>query len=108
MTHTIEEGIKVVIVDFAEFEKVLAECGASLYFKVDNDVSQRCLEEYRHAWVLTGSGGKIRVAGGSKTPLSPSLNTTSTLRTWRDGEKSQRCRGKRANTTGKVSEGRFF
>ena len=36
---TVEEGIKVVIVDFAEFEKVLAECGASLYFKVDNDVS---------------------------------------------------------------------
>ena len=44
--HTIEEGVKVVIVDFAEFEKVLAECGASLYFKVDNDVSQRCLEEH--------------------------------------------------------------
>jgi hypothetical protein len=49
MILTVEEGIEVVIVNFAEFEKVLAECGASLYFKVDNDVSQRCLEEHRHA-----------------------------------------------------------
>lgn len=69
--HTVEEGIKVIIVDFAEFEKVLAECGASLYFKVDHDVSQRCLEEYRHAWGLSGSGGKFCVEGGSKRRLHP-------------------------------------
>jgi len=49
MVHTIEEGVEVVIVNFTEFEEVLAECGAGLYFKVDNDVSQRCLEEHRHA-----------------------------------------------------------
>ena len=49
MIDTVKEGIKVVIVNLAKFEKILAKCGASLYFKVDNDVPQGCLEEHRHA-----------------------------------------------------------
>jgi len=80
--HTVEEGIQIVIVKFAEFEKVLAECRTSLYFKVDNDVSQRCLEEHRHAWVLTVSGRDVpwtMLEEAESRPASARFDPTSTL-----------------------------
>ena len=45
---TIEEGVEIVIVDFAEFEKVFARFWAGVYFEINDDVAQRCLKQDRH------------------------------------------------------------
>ena len=48
VTRTIEEGIEIVVVDFAEFEKVFACFWASIYLEINDNVAQRCLEQDRH------------------------------------------------------------
>jgi hypothetical protein len=42
--HTVEEGIEIVVVDFAEFEKIFGCFWASVYFEVNDNVAQQRLE----------------------------------------------------------------
>ena len=46
--RTVEEGVEVVVVDFAEFEKVFACLWARIYFEINDDIAQRCLEQDGH------------------------------------------------------------
>jgi len=45
---TIEEGVEIIVVDLAEFEKVFACFWAGIHFEINDNVSQRRLEQDRH------------------------------------------------------------
>ena len=46
--RTIKEGVEIVVVNFAEFEKIFACFWASIYLEINDNVAQRCLEQDRH------------------------------------------------------------
>lgn len=46
--QTIEEGIKVIIVDLAKFEEVLASFWTCLDLEIDDYVTEGCFQEQRH------------------------------------------------------------
>lgn len=46
--RTVEEGIKVVIVDLAEFEEVLASIRTCFDLEIDDYVPEGCFQEKRH------------------------------------------------------------
>lgn len=46
--RTIEEGVEVVVVNFTKFEKVFARFWTRIYFEINDNVTERCLEQDRH------------------------------------------------------------
>jgi hypothetical protein len=46
--RTVEEGVKIEIVDFAQFEEILASFWTCFDLEIDDDVSKGCFQEKRH------------------------------------------------------------
>ena len=46
--RTVEESIKVVVIDFTQFHKVLTKLGTCIDLKIDDYVTERCFHEKRH------------------------------------------------------------
>ena len=55
---TIEERVKVVIVNFAELQEVLTEFWTCFHFEVDDDVPKGSFEQYGHECQLADKNMK--------------------------------------------------
>jgi hypothetical protein len=51
--RTVEESIKVVVIEFAQFDKVLTKLGTCVDLKIDDYVTERCFDEKRHLGART-------------------------------------------------------
>lgn len=58
-THTVEESVEIVVVNFAEFEKVFACFWAGVHFEVNDNVAQRRLKQDRHDQSRDGREGQV-------------------------------------------------